>query len=86
MENWTSDPTNGTVYMEKRFLDDPLQAHACIPRNETNHDRYKRFIGKKFIPYRDFRHFTGSQKPWQMPRQRKIKTEDDLKDFNNTGI
>jgi hypothetical protein len=74
IENWSSQNHDGDeVVLEQEIKNDILQSHGCVAQQDANdgryahNARYKKYVPDRYnmyVPYRDFRHFTGSQKPW----------------------
>jgi hypothetical protein len=68
VENWSSD---GSTVLSRA-----LSGYGCVRKEDTQQNRYAN--NKKmdrFVPYRDFRHFSGRSKPWLVA---------DEVDMNNT--
>jgi hypothetical protein len=57
VETWGTDE-NGVLKLERIITGGPLNNFTCIPRDRKSYFRAS--------PYRDYLHFTGNRKPWDM--------------------
>jgi lipopolysaccharide biosynthesis glycosyltransferase len=56
VENWSGN--------QSRLLHGSLSPYGCVPNEHTKANKYAYSGFSSMVPYRDFKHFTGSAKPW----------------------
>jgi hypothetical protein len=81
IENWSSSK-NGEAVFETKMWGDPLKAFGCVPYENKTVPLYASDRYSNALPYRDFTHFSGPQKPWLNQPDMSIKRLEQVPDEN----
>jgi lipopolysaccharide biosynthesis glycosyltransferase len=70
IQNWVPDTTTGLPKLLTQMFDEPLKNHSAPTplayQHGCNHEKYDNDMSYLCrVPYRDFAHFMGHNKPWQ---------------------